>query len=154
MCWLRDKHATCTDIALAALLRIVCPPTSSSSSSSSLCVGGAWCWWHSSGGQVWSEDEQGHCAVCTPQTVPDTHWSQLLTGKISTEWRWMPCDPSPLFSLSSQARETLAEIPDQFVSYMKAHSIHPNSPLRRNQMTTHNGKGVCRSVCTHTCMYM
>ena len=35
--------------------------------------------------------------------------------------------------LLPQARETLAEIPDQFLSYMKTHGIRPNPPPLKKQ---------------------
>ena len=47
---------------------------------------------------------------------------------------------TPFASYSSdkiplQAKETLAEIPDQFLSYMKTHGIKPNPPPLRKQVT-------------------
>ena len=35
-----------------------------------------------------------------------------------------------------QARETLAEIPDQFLSYMKTHGIKPNPPPLKKQQSS------------------
>ena len=40
-----------------------------------------------------------------------------------------------ILALLPQARETLAEIPDQFLSYMKTHGIRPNPPPLKKQQS-------------------
>lgn len=55
-------------------------------------------------------------------------------------------------SQSTQAKETLAEIPEQFLSFMRHNGLHPNPPpLRKQQTSMFRGLFVC--VCMHIVEY-
>jgi len=46
-----------------------------------------------------------------------------------------------------QARETLAEIPSQFMTYMKMHNIKPNPPCRGSQeVLSPGGATACKKL--------
>ena len=88
-------------------------------------VGNTWCWWHPTGGQAWCKDGQGHCPVCATERVYNSG-SRFFISKTYLKLTYLA-----FHSFYAQARETLAEIPGQFLSYMKSKGIKPNPPVSR-----------------------